>query len=109
MGARLLRRWITLPLKAVRPIRQRQEVVEFFFRHPQERDLIRQQIRTIADLERIISKVSVGRISPREMLQLSFALEALVPIKEIAENADGRCLRDDQCKHRTDNHANYYF
>ena len=92
MGARLLRRWITLPLKAVRPIRQRQEVVEFFFRHPQERDLIRQQIRTIADLERIISKVSVGRISPREMLQLSFALEALVPIKEIAENAETEYL-----------------
>ncbi len=89
MGARLLRRWLTLPLKSVRPIRQRQEVVEFFFRHPEERDLIREHIRTIADLERIISKVSVGRISPREMLQLSIALEALQPIKEIAEAAEG--------------------
>lgn len=92
MGARLLRRWLTLPLKSVRPIRQRQEVVEFFFRHPEARDLIREQIKTIADLERIISKVSVGRISPREMLQLSIALEALQPIKEIAEAAEGDYL-----------------
>lgn len=89
MGARLLRRWLTLPLKSVRPIQQRQEVVEFFFRHPEERNLIREQIRAIADLERIVSKVSTGRISPREMLQLSIALEAIEPIKQITEEAEG--------------------
>lgn len=93
MGARLLKRWLTLPLKSVRPIRQRQEVVEFFFRHPEERDFIREQISYIADLERVISKVSVGRISPREMVQLSIALEALEPIKKITEQAEGEFVQ----------------
>jgi len=93
MGARLLRRWLTLPLKSVRPIRQRQEVVEFFFRHPDERDEIQEYITRIADLERITSKVSTGRISPKEMLQLSLALEAIEPIKQICEAAEGEFVR----------------
>lgn len=93
MGARLLHRWLSLPLKSVRPIKQRQEVVEFFFRHPEERDLIREKITAIADLERIISKVSTGRITPREMLQLSFALEAIEPIRDICREAEGEFVR----------------
>ncbi|MCQ2334638.1 MAG: DNA mismatch repair protein MutS [Paludibacteraceae bacterium] len=93
MGARLLKRWLSLPLKSVRPIKQRQEVVEFFFRHPEERERIRECIGQIADLERIISKVSTGRISPREMLQLSISLEALEPIKEIATQSEGEYMR----------------
>ncbi len=93
MGSRLMRRWLTLPLKASKPIKQRQEVVEFFFRHPEERDIIRNSIKEIADLERMIGKVSVGRISPRELRQLSFALEALEPIKNIAEQSDSEYMR----------------
>ncbi len=93
MGGRLLKRWMALPLKSVKPIKQRQEVVEFFFRHPEERDLIREKIREIADLERIISKVSTGRISPKEMQQLAVALEAIAPIREICSEAEGEFTR----------------
>ena len=88
MGGRLLHRWMALPLKDVRPIRNRQSVVEYFFRHPDERDLLRGQIEQIQDMERIVSKISTGRIGPREMVQLATALRALVAIREVCLGAD---------------------
>lgn len=88
MGGRLLHRWMALPLKDVRPIRNRQSVVEYFFRHPDERDLLRGQIEQIQDMERIVSKISTGRIGPREMVQLATALRALVAIREVCLRAD---------------------
>lgn len=88
MGGRLLHRWMALPLKDVRPIRNRQSVVEYFFRHPETRDLLREQIGQIQDMERIVSKVSTGRIGPREMVQLATALRALVSIREVCLGAE---------------------
>ena len=88
MGGRLLHRWMALPLKDARPIRNRQSVVEYFFRHPDERDLLRGQIEQIQDMERIVSKISTGRIGPREMVQLATALRALVAIREVCLGAD---------------------
>lgn len=82
MGSRMLRRWILFPLKDVKPIHERQDVVEFFFRHPEIKDLLEEKLEQIGDLERIISKVAVGRISPREVVQLKVALRAIEPIKE---------------------------
>ena len=82
MGARLLRRWLSLPLKDVKAIRNRQSVVEQLFRQPDIRDLLREQMSTIQDLERIAGKVSTGRINPRECLALSRALNAIGFIKE---------------------------
>ena len=83
MGARMLRRWIAFPLKNVRQITDRQEAVEYFYRHPAESDLLTRQLTLIGDLERIISKVAVNRITPREMVQLRYALTAIEPIKEL--------------------------
>ena len=82
MGSRLLRRWILFPLKDVKPIQERQDVVEYFFRHPEVKELLDEQLEQIGDLERIISKVAVGRVTPREVVQLKIALQALEPIKE---------------------------
>ena len=82
MGARMLRRWITFPLKEVRLIEQRLDVVDYFFREPEFRDFIEEQLHPINDLERIISKASVGRISPRDVVQLRIALQAVEQIKE---------------------------
>ncbi len=87
MGGRMLHRWMAFPLKDVRPIRNRQSVVEYFFRHPEEREQIREQLQHIQDLERIVSKVSTGRIGPREMVQLGNALRAIEPIKHICTGA----------------------
>lgn len=83
MGARMLRRWIIFPLKDVAPINERLDAVEFFFRHPDIEEAIRPQLELIGDIERIISKVAVGRITPREMVQLRVALSAIAPIKEL--------------------------
>ena len=93
MGARLLKRWITFPLKEVAPIRDRQEVVEFFFRHPEAKELIDRQLALIGDLERLISKVAVGRITPRETVQLRVALSAIEPIRDCCQSADEEVLR----------------
>jgi len=93
MGSRLLKRWVALPLKDIAPIEERHEVVEYFLREPDLRDTIREHIYNIGDLERIISKVAVGRINPREVLQLKTALEALIPIKELCENSDNTSLQ----------------
>lgn len=82
IGARLLRRWVLFPLRDVEAIRHRHNVVEFFFRHPDTRHTLHEHLETVGDLERIISKVAVGRVSPREMVQLKNALKALVPVKQ---------------------------
>jgi DNA mismatch repair protein MutS len=94
MGGRLLHRWLAFPLKDVRAIRNRQTVVEYLFRHPKEREIIRENLERIMDMERIVGKISTGRISPREMVQLSVALHCITPIKQICENAmDNSYLR----------------
>ena len=93
MGARLLRRWILFPLKDVKPINDRLDVVEYFFKDREGRELLQKQLELIGDMERLVSKVAVGRISPREMVQLKSALNALVPIKDYCENADNAVLR----------------
>ena len=87
MGSRMLRRWILFPLKDVKPIQERQDVVEYFFRHPEVKELLNEQLEQIGDLERIISKVAVGRVSPREVVQLKIALRALEPIKQACETS----------------------
>ena len=93
MGARLLRRWILFPLKSVRQINDRLDVVEYFFKDKDGRESIRRQLEQVGDMERLVSKVAVGRISPREMIQMKNALAALVPIKDYCENADNAVLR----------------
>ena len=81
MGGRLLRRWMVFPLKDVKPINERLDVVDYFFREPDFREAIDEQFHRIGDLERIISKVAVGRVSPREVVQLKNALKAIQPVK----------------------------
>ena len=93
MGGRLLRRWLIFPLRDEKPINERLDVVEYFFRHPEYKELIEEQLHEIGDLERIISKAAVGRISPREVVQLKIALQAIEPIKNACLNADNESLR----------------
>ena len=81
MGGRMLRRWMVFPLKDVKPINERLDVVDYFFREPDFRECINEQFHRIGDLERIISKVAVGRVSPREVVQLKNALMAIQPVK----------------------------
>ena len=83
MGARMLKRWIVFPLKDIRPINERLDVVEYFFKEPEVKEEIDQQLSLIGDMERLISKVAVGRISPREVVQLKVALSAIEPIRDI--------------------------
>ncbi len=83
MGARMLKRWIVFPLKDIRPINERLDVVEYFFKEPEVKEEIDQQLSLIGDMERLISKVAVGRISPREVVQLKVALSAIEPIRNI--------------------------
>ena len=92
MGARLLKRWLVFPLKDVQPINERLNVVEYFFRQPDFKELIEEQLHLIGDLERIISKVAVGRVSPREVVALKVALQAIEPIKEACMEADNASL-----------------
>ena len=92
MGARLLKRWLVFPLKDVLPINERLNVVEYFFRQPDFNELIEEQLHLIGDLERIISKVAVGRVSPREVVALKVALQAIEPIKEACMEADNASL-----------------
>lgn len=93
MGARMLRRWILFPLKDVAAINARLDVVEYFFRHPDQREEVKAALEQVGDMERLISKVAVGRVTPRELVQLRHALEAIVPIKQICEQADDNSLR----------------
>ena len=92
MGARLLKRWLVFPLKDVQPINERLNVVESFFRQPDFKELIEEQLHLIGDLERIISKVAVGRVSPREVVALKVALQAIEPIKAACMDADNASL-----------------
>ena len=92
MGARLMKRWLVFPLKDVRPINDRLDVVEYFFRQPDFRDLVEEQLHRIGDLERILSKVAVGRVSPREVVALKVALQAVEPIKQACLEADNASL-----------------
>ncbi|HBB91217.1 MAG: DNA mismatch repair protein MutS [Bacteroidetes bacterium GWF2_49_14] len=93
IGARLLKRWISLPLKEIQPLNERFNVVEYFLKHPDFREHIEDHVRHIGDLERLISKAAVGRISPREVVQLRFALTAIEPVKLSCESADDATLR----------------
>lgn len=92
MGARLLKRWLVFPLKDVQPINERLNVVEYFFRQPDFKELIEEQLHLIGDLERIISKVAVGRVSPREVVALKVALQAIEAIKAACMDADNASL-----------------
>ncbi|MDR1005113.1 MAG: DNA mismatch repair protein MutS [Prevotellaceae bacterium] len=92
MGARLLARWLLFPLKEVQPVNERLNVVEYFFRHPDFREMIEEQLHLIGDLERIVSKIAVGRVSPREVVAVKVALQAIEPIKEACLEADNAAL-----------------
>jgi len=94
MGSRLLRRWIVFPLKDKKPIENRLDVVENFFREPELKELLEQQLSLIGDLERIISKAAVGRIAPREVVQLKVALTAIEPIREAFLASDDISLKE---------------
>ena len=93
MGARMLKRWIIFPLKDVQPINRRLDVVEYFFRQPDFKETVEDCLHRIGDLERIVSKAAVGRISPREVVQLKVALQAIEPIKMACLEADNESLR----------------
>ncbi len=93
MGGRLLRRWMVFPLKDGRRVTDRLNVVDYFFRHPDFRCCVDEQLHRTGDLERIISKVATGRVSPREVVQLKTALQAVRPIKEACQQADNEVLR----------------
>ena len=93
MGARLLNRWILFPLKDVAAINGRLDVVEYFFRHPDQREDLHAALEQIGDMERLISKVAVGRVSPRELVQLSRALRAVEPVKAMCMQCDEHALR----------------
>ncbi len=87
MGSRLLRRWITFPLKDIKAIQERLDIVSYFYKDKETREIVGESLDQIGDLERILSKVSVGRITPREMWQLMIALNAIKPIKNACQRA----------------------
>ena len=93
MGARLLKRWMVFPLKDKKPIEERLDIVEYYFREPEFRDIIDENLRQIGDLERIISKVAAARVSPRELVQLKLALQAIEPIKNACEASSNGLLK----------------
>ncbi len=93
MGARLLRRWITFPLRDTKQIEQRLDVVDYFFRQPPFRELVEEKLHLIGDLERVVARAATMRILPREMVQLKVALQALVPIKAACLEAENESLR----------------
>lgn len=92
MGARMMRRWIALPLKEIKPIQERLSAVEYLLNENEPAKIFRQHISQIGDLERLISKVSTGRINPRELKQLSLAMASLRPIKECGKNSKNSTL-----------------
>ncbi len=93
MGARMMHRWVLFPLKDVKQINRRLDVVEHFFKHPDSRAEVKAQLELIGDIERLISKVAVNRISPRELVQLKAALQALEPIKRLCLNSGNNVLQ----------------
>jgi len=107
MGGRLLKRWISLPLKEIKPISERYDIVEYFIQNPESKERIEELVAVIGDLERVISKVAVNRINPREVVQLRKALEAIEPIKAACKKSGCKPLRLlaeqlDFCKHVRD-------
>ncbi|MCD8310360.1 MAG: DNA mismatch repair protein MutS, partial [Prevotellaceae bacterium] len=92
MGARLLRRWLLFPLKEARPINERLDVVAYFVAHPDFKATVEDRLHTVGDLERIVSKVAVGRVSPRDLVALKVALQAVEPLKAACADADNACL-----------------
>ena len=93
MGGRMLRRWLVFPLKDEKPINERLDIVEYYYREPDFRQCVDDQLHRIGDLERIISKVAVGRVSPREVVQLKMALQAIQPIKTACLYANNESLK----------------
>lgn len=93
MGGRMLKRWLALPLKNAEKIRKRQQVVEYLIAHPGTLQKIQHQIKQINDLERLISKVAIGKVNPREVIQLKNSLEAAVPIKLMATTSGDEALK----------------
>lgn len=93
MGARMLKRWVVFPLTSKKAIDERLDVVDYFFREPEFKQLVEEQLRLVGDLERIISKVAVGRVNPRELVQLRTALQAIEPVKRACEKAKNDSLR----------------
>ncbi len=93
MGARLLKRWIALPLKEVATINERLDAVEFFLKNIEIKEKLEEHLHQIGDLERLISKVAVGRINPREMVQVKNALGAVLPIRELCSATDNKTLK----------------
>ena len=93
MGARMLRRWVLFPLRDTKKINRRLDAVEYFFKDPEGRELLKTQLELVGDVERLVSKVAVGRSTPRELVQLKSALQAIEPIKKYCEQADNSVLR----------------
>ena len=93
MGGRMLRRWLVFPLKDERSINERLDVVEYYFRHPDFRQTLDEEFHRTGDLERIISKVAVGRVTPREVVQLKVALQGLTTVKAACMQATDETLR----------------
>ena len=93
MGSRLLRRWLVFPLKEEKPINERLDIVDYFFREPDFRQVIDDRLHAIGDVERIASKIAVGRVTPREMVQMKVALQAIEPIKAACLKATNESLR----------------
>lgn len=87
MGSRLLKRWIALPLKDMAPVNERLDIVEYYLKQPEVRNEIQDNISHIGDLERLVSKIAMGRVTPRELIGLKNALYALRPIKELCEKS----------------------
>ncbi|MDN3595340.1 DNA mismatch repair protein MutS [Zunongwangia endophytica] len=93
MGGRLLKRWLALPLKNSEKIKKRHEVVGYLLEHPEILYKIQEQVKEMSDLERLISKVATGKVSPREVIQLKNSLEAIIPVKETALNCENEALK----------------
>lgn len=93
MGGRMLHRWLVFPLKDVKPINERLDIVEYYFREPDFRQCLNDQLHRMGDLERIISKVAAGRVSPREVVQLKLALRAIQPMKTACLYANNEALK----------------
>ena len=93
MGARMLHRWVLFPLKDVKAINRRLDVVEYFFKDVEGRELVKDQLELVGDIERLVSKVAVGRITPRELVQLKNALQAIEPVKNLCMRSDNEVLR----------------
>lgn len=93
MGGRLMKRWAAMPLKDIKPVNERLDAVEYMIEHAEMRAEFEEHIARIGDLERLISRVAVGRISPREVVQLRLALSALIPVKELCGKSDEPVLQ----------------